>query len=177
MNVTQFTVSLAGLAAITTTAVQVLAQTPPVPSDLQVPANQQQLISVAAQGEQIYSCQAKTDSPTEFAWTLKAPAAKLFDSQGQQIGQHYGGPSWELNDGSKIVGQLKTRVDAPQTDAIPWLLLQVKSHEGEGKLSRVNWIQRVNTVGGKSPQTGCDAAHQNQEIQVNYSADYYFYGE
>lgn len=177
MNVTQFTLSLVVLSAAAT---QVLAQAPSVPADIQVPADQRLLISVAASGDQIYTCQA-TDSPAGspagYAWTLKAPEAELFDPQGQQVGQHYGGPSWELNDGSKIVGQLKTKVDAPQENAIPWLLLQVKSHEGEGSLSGVNWIQRVNTVGGKAPLNGCDSDHQNQETRVNYSADYYFYGE
>lgn len=177
MNVTQFTLSLVTLAA---TAIPTLAQSASAPAELQVPANQRLLMSVAASGDQIYSCQAAgstAGSPAAYAWTLKAPEAELFDSQGQQVGQHYGGPSWELNDGSKIVGQLKTKVDAPQENAIPWLLLQVKSHEGEGSLSRVNWIQRVNTIGGKAPLNGCDATHQNQEMRVNYSANYYFYGE
>lgn len=148
-----------------------------VPSEIQVPASQELLLMVAATGDQIYTCQAKTDNSALYEWTLKAPEAQLMDQSGQVVGNHYGGPSWELADGSKIVGQLNQKVDAPQADAIPWLLLQVKSHEGEGMLSQVNWIQRVNTVGGKAPVEGCDQAHQNQEVRVNYSADYYFYGE
>lgn len=147
-----------------------------LPSEIQAPADQQLLLTVRAEGDQIYVCQAATDAPNQFEWTLKAPEALLYDERGQEIGHHYGGPSWELQDGSKIVGQLYSRVDAPQPNAIPWLLLQVKSHEGEGMLSSVNWIQRVNTVGGKAPQTGCNAANQNQEIRVNYAADYYFLG-
>lgn len=116
-------------------------------------------------------------APHQDEWTLKAPEALLYDDRGQEVGHHYGGPSWELKDGSKIVGQLQSKVDAPQTDAIPWLLLQVKSREGNGVLSSTNWIQRVNTADGKVPTTGCNAANQNQEIRVGYSADYYFLGQ
>jgi hypothetical protein len=148
-----------------------------VPTEIQAPTDQQLLLTVSAEGDQIYICQPKADAPALYEWTLKAPEAELLDQSGQVVGTHYGGPSWEMADGSKIVGLLNQKVDAPQTDAIPWLLLQVKSHEGEGMLSQVNWIQRVNTVGGKAPATGCDQAHQNQEVRVGYSADYHFYGE
>lgn len=156
-----------------------LAQSPAseytqIPEAIQVPGGLQPLLTVGAIGSQIYTCQVTDDSKT-FEWTLKAPEAVLLDQQGQRIGQHYGGPTWEMEDGSKVIGELQTRVDAPQSDDIPWLLLQVKSHEGDGVLSEVNWIQRVNTDGGKSPSGGCDHTHQNQEIRVDYSADYYFY--
>lgn len=147
-----------------------------MPAEIQAPADQQLLLTVTAEGDQIYVCQPKTDSSTQFEWTLKAPEAQLFDQQGERIGIHYGGPSWELNDGSKIVGQLQAKVDAPDTHAIPWLLLQVKTHEGDGILNSVNWIQRVNTIGGKAPQQSCNSANQNQEVRVSYLADYYFLG-
>lgn len=147
-----------------------------LPSQIQAPADQQLLLALRAEGEQIYTCQAKPDAPGQYVWTLKAPEALLYDVAGQTVGHHYGGPSWELNDSSKVVGQIKARVDAPTANAIPWLLLEVKSHEGSGMLQLANWIQRVHTVGGKAPQTGCDAAHQNQESRAAYSADYYFYG-
>ncbi len=177
MNVTRLALT-AGLLGLSLTG-PTLAQTPSasLPTEIQVPTGQQFLMSVAATGDQIYTCQAKADAPNQYEWTLKAPEALLYNDRGQEIGHHYGGPSWELNDGSKIVGQLKTRVDAPNTDAIPWLLLEVKSHEGNGMLQQVDWIQRVHTVGGKAPQEGCDSSRQNQEVRVNYAADYYFYGD
>ncbi|MCU0569847.1 MAG: DUF3455 domain-containing protein [Oculatellaceae cyanobacterium Prado106] len=165
--------SIATLTALAQTAPTV---SPTIPESLKVPAEQQLLMKVYAEGDQIYTCQAKADSPNTYEWTLKAPEAELYDEQGQQIGTHYVGPSWELNDGSTVVGQLKTRVDAPDTNDIPWLLLEAKSHEGEGLFSRVNWVQRINTSGGKAPATGCDRNHQNAEVRVGYSSDYYFYG-
>jgi Protein of unknown function (DUF3455) len=182
MNVPKFSTKFSiGATTLTTllalTTYQSLAEAPPIPDIIQVPTGQTKLLSVAATGDQIYTCQAKSDRPNEYAWTLKAPEAKLLNSQGEQVGTHYGGPSWEMADGSIVVGELSQKVDAPEADAIPWLLVRIKSHEGEGLLSQANWIQRVNTAGGKAPATGCDRANQNQEVRVGYSADYYFYGD
>jgi hypothetical protein len=91
------------------------------------------------------------------------------------MGTHYAGPTWEAGDKSKIVASVKARANAPDSNAIPWLLLEVKSQEGQGMFSNVNWIQRVNTVGGKAPTQPCDASQQNKEVRIPYSADYYFY--
>jgi hypothetical protein len=71
---------------------------------------------------------------------------------------------------------VKAKENAPQADAIPWLLLEVKSHKGEGRFSAINWVQRINTSGGKAPQTGCDRDRQGTEVRVGYSADYQFFG-
>ncbi|MCU0535199.1 MAG: DUF3455 domain-containing protein [Hydrococcus sp. Prado102] len=148
-----------------------IAQT--LPDSLKIPEGQHFLFKTSAKGSQIYVCQSQEKG---FEWTLKAPDAVLLDEQGEQFGQHYLGPSWEAKDGSKIMGQVKSKADAPQADAIPWLLLEASSHEGDGVFSSVNWIVRLNTVGGKAPLDGCDSANQDREISVDYSADYYFYG-
>jgi Protein of unknown function (DUF3455) len=148
----------------------------PVPANLQAPADQQPLFKVLAEGDQIYVCKAKVDQADQFEWTLKAPEAVLLNEKKQTVGKHYGGPSWEANDGSTIVGQVKAKANAPQADAIPWLLLEVKSRQGEGRFSAINWVQRINTSGGKAPQDGCDRDRQGKETRVGYSADYQFYG-
>jgi Protein of unknown function (DUF3455) len=146
-----------------------------VPKNLQVPSGQELLFKMAAQGVQIYECKAKTDDANQFEWTLKAPDAVLL-SEGKTSGKHYAGPTWEGDDGSKVVGQLKEKSVAPDRDAIPWLLLEVKSHRGNGKFSPVNWIQRLETAGGKAPIEGCDRTHSQAQIRVSYTANYYFYG-
>lgn len=151
------------------------AQRAAIPMELAVPQGQTLLSTVRAEGDQIYSCQAKAGTPNLYEWTLKAPEAKLFQD-GVQVGKHYGGPSWESNDGSKIVGQVKAKVNAPEATAIPWLLLEVKSHEGQGSMTGVNWVQRIHTAGGKAPTTGCDRKRQNSTVRVGYSSDYLFYG-
>ncbi len=149
---------------------------PKIPAELKVPDDQTLLVKLAAKGTQIYVCQAPPEHPDQLAWTFKAPQADLFKNK-IKIGRHYAGPTWEANDGSKIIGQVKAKVKAPQPDAIPWLLLAAKSQGSSGLFAKVNWVQRLNTVGGQAPTKGCDRAHQNQETAVAYTADYYFYGD
>jgi hypothetical protein len=134
------------------------------------------LLKALAKGVQVYVCKTKEGAAGAYEWTLKAPDAELFDEKGQKIGKHYGGPTWESTDGSKVVGQLRAKVDSPEATAIPWLLLDAKTTEGTGVLSKVKNIQRLATVGGKAPTTGCDATHENAEARVDYTATYYMYG-
>jgi hypothetical protein len=156
---------------------------PQVPETLTVPSDQTLLLKAAAKGAQIYICKAKAEIKTEpktepetaYEWTLKAPSAELFNDQDQRLGTHYGGPTWEI-DRSRVVGAVSAKVNAPQADAIPWLLLKAKSHQGQGLLSSVNWVQRLDTVGGKAPAVGCDRIHLNAAVRVPYTASYYFYG-
>jgi hypothetical protein len=143
-----------------------------VPQQLQPPTTQQLLLEVHAKGDQVYTC--KGDAP-QFAWTLKAPDAQLFDKDGKLFGKHFAGPSWEANDGSRVTGKAVANAPSPDADSIPWLLVNIVSHEGAGVLSRATAIQRLNTKGGKAPATGCDASHAGQEVRVPYSADYLFY--
>jgi hypothetical protein len=143
-----------------------------VPQQLQPPANEQLLLEVHAKGDQIYSC--KETSSHDFAWALKAPDAQLFDKNGKLFGKHFGGPAWQSEDGSSVTGKAVANA-SPDPDSIPWLLVTVVNHSGEGVLSKANFIQRVNTIGGKAPGTGCDSAHAGQEVRAKYSADYRFF--
>jgi hypothetical protein len=143
-----------------------------VPQQLQPPAGGQLLLQVHAKGDQIYTCK---EGVTEFAWTLKAPDAQLFDKDAKLFGKHFAGPSWEANDGSRVTGKAVANVPSPDADSIPWLLVNIVSHEGNGVLSRATTIQRINTKGGKAPASGCDSPHAGQEVRVPYSADYVFY--
>src|SRR5579863_6690988 len=143
-----------------------------VPPQLQPRAGEQLLLQVHAKGDQIYTC--KGDA-AQFAWTLKAPDARLFDKGGKVFGKHFAGPSWEAADGSRVTGKAVANVPSPDTDSIPWLLVNIISHDGSGVLSHATTIQRINTKGGKAPASGCDAAHANQELHVPYTADYFFY--
>jgi hypothetical protein len=58
---------------------------------------------------------------------------------------------------------------------VPWLLLSATSTAGTGVLTSVTYVQRVNTVGGKAPATGCDSTHAGDNTSVNYTADYFFW--
>jgi hypothetical protein len=66
-------------------------------------------------------------------------------------------------------------VDAPDSAAIPWVLLTATGHSGNGVLSRVTTIQRIHTVGGQPPACGCDPMTLGAEFKSSYSAEYYFY--
>jgi hypothetical protein len=136
------------------------------------PEGEKLVLQAHAKGDQIYTCKKTSD---QYAWTLKEPRADLFDEQNKLIGHHFAGPTWELNDGSQVVGKVVTKIDS--ANSIPWLSLAAASHSGNGALSSVTSIQRVHTTGGKAAITGCDAAHENNESRVGYTADYFFYAK
>jgi hypothetical protein len=146
---------------------------PDVPDQIKAPAGEQVVLQVHATGSQIYVCKAGADG--KFAWTLKAPEAELHDQQGAVVGHHYAGPAWKLNDGSEVTGKAVARADSPEADSIPWLLVSVTGHSGDGGLSRVTSIQRIHTKGGQPPATGCDQSKAGSEVKSSYTADYYFY--
>lgn len=149
---------------------------PNVPDKLRVAPGSTLLLKTPAKGVQIYVCQPKAGNASQFEWTLKAPEADLLNEKSALIGKHYGGPTWEHKDGSKVVGEVKERSDSPVANAIPWLLLTAKANEGNGIFGKVMYIQRVNTSGGKAPASGCDRSKQNAQTRVGYTADYYYYG-
>jgi hypothetical protein len=148
---------------------------PVVPESLRIPASQTLVLEAHATGTQIYQCNMSKTEPTRFEWVFIAPEAELFDRVGRKIGRHYAGPTWESNDGSKVVGEVKARDDGPDANAIPWLLLSAKSTSGKGVFGRTQSIQRVHTEGGKAPPGGCNQAQAGRETRVPYKAVYYFY--
>ena len=153
------------------------APTVNVPDKLKPPANESLAMIVSAKGVQIYECRAKKDQAGAYEWAFVAPEADLFDTNGSKIGRHYAGPHWESTDGSKIAGTVKANSDAPQADAIPWLLLVTKSVGPQGSFSKITSIQRVNTVGGVAPKTGCSQSTVGTNERIPYTADYYLLTE
>jgi hypothetical protein len=156
-----------------TAAAQIAA--PQVPGNLKVPGTDAVLLKAVGKGKQIYICGAKPDDANQFAWVLDRPQADLISENGDAIGKHYKGPVWEAADGSKVAGQVQQRADAPGGNAVPWLLLKAASHEGRGTFAGVTFIQRVDTVGGLAPATGCDKSHAGEETSSGYQATYFFY--
>ena len=148
---------------------------PDVPEALKVPATQVLSLETQAAGVQIYECKASKDDATRFEWVFKAPEADLFDGAGKKIGRHYAGPTWESNDGSKVVGEVRAKDNGPDPNAIPWLLLSAKSNSGSGVFGKTQSIERLYTSGGKAPAEGCDQTQLGKEVQVPYKAKYYFF--
>jgi hypothetical protein len=145
-----------------------------VPEKIKAPANETVVLRAQASGSQIYVCQQGKDSA--FVWTLKAPEAELHDAQGKVIGRHYAGPTWKHNDGSEVIGKAAARVDSPDSDSIPWLLVTATGHSGDGVFSRVTTIQRIHTHAGQPPAAAeCNASKQGAETKSSYTAEYVFY--
>ena len=141
---------------------------PPAPS-LAVPSGNRLAFTLDAEGVQIYQCLA---SAAGLAWTFQAPEATLLNPGGQTAGRHFAGPTWQTNDESSVVG---ARVASATVDAtaVPWLLLSAVTHDGPGRMAKVSFIQRFDTVGGLAPTTGCDAA--GTLARIDYQATYLFY--
>lgn len=150
---------------------------PTVPNNLKAPSGERPFLKALAKGVQIYTCSASTTNSGGFEWVFKAPQADLFNEQGGTIGKHYAGPTWEAADGSKVVGEVKEKADAPNgVKAIPWLLLKAKSTAGNGLFSNVTSVQRVDTAAGLAPAAAdCNQSKKDTEAQVGYTAAYYFY--
>src|SRR3984885_16378974 len=107
---------------------------PDAPASIQAPAGEEVVLYAHALGSQIYPCQAAADG--RFNWTLKAPEAELHDRNDKVIGSHSAGPAWKLKDGSEVTGKAAARVDSLDGQSIPWLLVKVVSHSGNGLLAR-----------------------------------------
>ena len=143
----------------------------PRPPAIAPAADQQLEVKLHAVGVQIYDCKA---SGTGFSWGFRAPSADLF-LFGFKVGTHFAGPTWQFLDGSTVVGA-KLAAASPDPTAIPWLLLNAVSHGPvNGLFTPVTSLQRLSTVGGLAPATGCDASSVGAVAQVPYQADYFFY--
>ena len=153
------------IAALAALPVAAAAQQP----DAIMVAGETLVATLHAQGAQVYEC--KADASGALAWQFREPIATLL-SNGKTLGRHYAGPTWELADGSAVVGKVAASAPGASQSDIPLLKLAAVSQKGSGMLAGINSIQRLNTKGGvaKGP---CDAA--GTFLSVPYSADYAFY--
>jgi hypothetical protein len=138
-----------------------------VPGTISVPEGNKLYLTAHAIGVQIYSCNGQ-------AWSLAGPRADLYDGRGELLGTHFAGPTWQANDGSKVVG---ARVSGVNVDpaAIDWLLLSATTTTA-GRFGQTTFIQRVNTTGGLIPPAAdCNASTAGTVKEVPYSADYRFW--
>lgn len=133
------------------------------------PAGTRATLTVEGLGVQIYTC--KTVSGTG-QWTFVAPAARLFDANGIEVGSHGDGPVWHVDDGSSVLGKVVAKSTSSDAGAIPWLLLKALRTEGAGTLAGVAFIRRSETKGGVAPSGACEAGAL---VRVPYSAMYTFY--
>src|SRR5215207_1191734 len=148
---------------------------PSVPSRIEVPDGNKLFLVGHAVGVQIYSCNA---TPSGFVWGFVAPRANLYNDNGKLVVTHFGGPTWQAKDGSRVVGQLVDGVTVDPT-AIPWLLLSDKSTaagpDGD-RLAHTTYIQRIAITDGLAPPAAdCNATTAGDQVEVAYTADYFFW--
>lgn len=140
---------------------------------IDVPAGTQVVLQATGDGVQIYTC---TDTSGGAKWVLKAPDARLLDGSGKTIGSHFAGPTWKLEDGSQVQGELVASRAAPGTGSVAWLLLRAKAGTGKGSLADVAFIRRTETHGGAAPESGCETSQDaGKTVPVHYTATYTFY--
>jgi uncharacterized protein DUF3455 len=143
-----------------------------VPEGLNPPESATLALAVPADGVQVYACTSAKAGEAP-AWSLDGPHA-LLGTRKDILGTHFAGPTWQALDGSSVKGAKVAAADAPAASAIPWLSLS-GTPSAEGAFAHVTFIQRLDTVGGKAPATGCDATHVGAKVLVPYQAKYYFY--
>jgi hypothetical protein len=148
---------------------------PDLPAALQVPAGQKVSLRLQGEGEQLYICRSSAQDSGGFAWVFLAPKAELRDVTGQVVGRHYGGPTWEARDGSKVQATVVAQDAGPDPHSVPWLLLRATTNTGSGMFTHIMSVQRLHTHGGKPPDQACDAAQLNQQLGSAYTAEYVFY--
>lgn len=166
-------------AAARTADVSVVPRAPyAIPDTLKAPAGAPLLASVFGQGVQIYEVRALAADPNRFEWAFVASEATLYGTDNFVVGRHYGGPTWESNDRSTVVGRVLVRRDAPyRLFNIPWLLLASRANTGTGIFSRVAYVQRLNTWGGQAPPAvTATRATLGRQVRIPYTSTYLFYG-
>jgi hypothetical protein len=137
---------------------------------------------------------------------LFTPQAALFNQNGKQLTSHFFSPNpFEANLDPTVIGNRQIRVTWQDSrdssivwakldmfatfatdptfvakDAVAWLLLEKKGTQpgptGGDTLTQTEFIQRVHTVGGLAPSTGCTSPSDlGNEAFVPYEADYIFF--
>ena len=164
---------------------------PPVPVNIQPPAGTETFLEGHAIGTQAYICM---EAGSSFVWTFFGPQATLFNEGFRQVITHFLSPNplefgtpratWQHSrDTSGVWGRAIASSSDPAfvaPGAIPWLLLEViGAAEGPTRghtLTSTTFIQRLNTVGGVPPATGCSQSTDvGKRALVPYEADYFFY--
>jgi hypothetical protein len=145
------------------------------PEALRPPAGEVMTLELQASGFQLYECTARPAAAAQYEWKFRGPEASLRDKTGAGKGRHYGGPTWEANDGSLVVAEVRASAPSPDAGAIPLLLLGSKLNSGSGAFGRVRSIQRLATHGGKAPSAACAQAEAGRIARVPYTAVYRFF--
>jgi hypothetical protein len=183
-------VLVSSLLAPVAAGAQTVTLPPQIPTDVQVGDDFVPYLAYHAVGTQDYMCVLVGST---YTWVPFGPQATLSDAADQQVLTHFLGltpywqtpnPAWQHSRDSSIVWAqmigISTDSNYVRQGAIPWLLLEAlvvgEGPTGGDKLMPVRRIQRLNTVDGSAPTTGCSQPNDlKKRALVPYEADYFFY--
>ena len=126
------------------------------------------VVTFHAEGAQVYEC--KLDPANKLVWQFREPIAALM-LDGKTVGLHSVGPNWQHFDGSAVRAKMVSSTPGATSNDVPWLKLEITDQRGNGTLSHVATVQRINTKGGAT-QGLCETAGAYRSVP--YSADYVF---
>jgi Protein of unknown function (DUF3455) len=150
---------------------------PAVPTAIAVPEGHKLFLVGHAVGVQRHECSTIAGG---YGWRFVGPRANLYGDNGKLLMTHFGGPSWQARDGSRVMATLDgTGTVTVDPTAIPWLRLRVTSRsvgaDGD-RLFATTYIQRIRTAGGLAPAAEqCNAGTVGQVAEVPYTAVYTFW--
>ena len=119
-------------------------------------------------GAQIYICAKNTAGALN--WRFREPVATLLE-EGKTVGRHFVGPTWEFDDGSRVVGELVSTAPGATAKDIAWLKLSVKETPKSGLAAGATSVLRIDTKGGDFQGT-CDS--EGELHSEPYTATYVF---
>ena len=142
-----------------------------------LPAGNSRVFTFFADGVQKYKAQEIPGStPVAYQWQFVAPQADLYDVTNKKVGTHSQGPTWQLSTVDSMFGQAFTPpkvAPSPDANGIDWLLLMPKTGKPPiGVFAEVDYIQRIDTKGGKAPAT--PPSNANETADIHYTAIYRF---
>ena len=163
------------LAACSTPGIMSSLKTPDTPAAVTVPPGHKVVMMATGIGDLGYECRAKAGASDAWEWVFTGPNAMLYDMDKKMVGKYYGGPTWEAADGSKVGGKQLAVAPSPNAGSIPLQLVQANPAMGNGAMTGISYIQRLNTMGGIAPMDACAASAAGTKKTVKYQADYVFY--
>ena len=69
----------------------------------------------------------------------KPQRRNCYDEHGAVIGHHFAGPTWKTGDESEVTGKVTAKVNSPDPNSVPWLLLTATGHSGRGSSKPCNY--------------------------------------
>jgi hypothetical protein len=156
----------------------VMGSVPAVQATAQLPsiaAGETIVATFRAEGAQVYECKPDASNTSasrlqSLTWQFREPIATLI-LDGKSVGRHFAGPNWDHIDGSGVRAEVSVSAPAATPGDIPNLQLEAVEHRGNGILTNVTAVRRINTKGGML-QGPCEIAGGYRSIP--YSADYVF---